>query len=77
MVRKLSLSEYPDWPRMMSKSTAAAYLDVSIATFEKYVPVESLPFGSRALYDREELDQFVSGLTNRGPIDLVGSYMEH
>lgn len=54
-------------PRMMRRSTAAAYLDLSAADFEREVAAGRLPmpvrFGSGEHWSREAIDQAVSKLT--------------
>lgn len=51
----------PDWPRMMRKSTASAYLDMSDAAFQRAVDAGELPspvqLGDTILWSRPALDK--------------------
>ena len=53
-------ARYPHWPRMMRRSTAAAYCDLSSADFEREVCAGRLPagikLGSEAHWSRDQLD---------------------
>lgn len=60
------LDKLPDWPRLMSIETAAAYTSVSPGHFRKHVQVEPIKLGKRVLYDRAAIDQFIDALTGQG-----------
>ena len=53
--------DWPDWPGAMKRATAAAYLDMGVAAFEREIDAGNLPYGfmlggslhwSRAALDR-------------------------
>ena len=54
-------------PRMMRRSTAAAYLDVSTAEFEREVAAGRLPmpvqFGNAEHWSREAIDTAIARMT--------------
>jgi len=55
--RRPALDRLPDWPRMMSRSVAAAYCGVSPNMIGKVYGVEPVRLNARrALYDRRDLD---------------------
>ena len=62
-----SLSDMPNWPRLLSEEQAAAYVGVSRNTFRGMVGSlwpEPVPgFGRRRLYDKEALDKAVDGIS--------------
>jgi len=60
--RRSPSSELPDWPRLLSRPLAAAYVGVSTGTLA-LVPVNPVRIGRRILYDRLSLDAFVDDLT--------------
>ena len=53
-------ARYPHWPRMMRRSTAAAYCDLTSADFEREVAAGRLPegirLGSEVHWSRDQLD---------------------
>lgn len=57
-----SLKDLPDWPRLLSRVQAAAYVGVSTGTFDKEVAVGYWPpgerRGSRIIWDRALLDRY-------------------
>lgn len=61
-------NEMPDWPRLLSRQWAAAYLGVSPGHFDNHVrkAVQPVKLGKRCLYDRLNLDQFVDNLSGTG-----------
>ena len=63
----------PDWPRMMRKSTAAAYLDITDAAFQRAVDSGQLPqpveFGGTKLWSRPAIDLVCEGVAGDGPYD--------
>ncbi|MEH6477840.1 MAG: hypothetical protein V7727_19270 [Sneathiella sp.] len=61
MTRRLELTQLPDWPRLMSLSTAAAYCDMSEPHFKKHFQVTPLQFGKRNLYDKTAIDKILNG----------------
>ena len=63
----------PDWPRMMRRARAAAYLDLTSAEFEREVAAGRLPtpvkLGSCEHWDRHALDEHIERLTGGAPGD--------
>lgn len=49
----------PEWPRLMSRETAAAYCGISPGFFEATCPVVPMRIGSRKLWDRRLIDQWI------------------
>ena len=60
-----TLENFPDWPRLMSIETAAAYTSVSPGHFQKHVQVQPIKLGKRVLYDRAAIDRFIDTLAGR------------
>lgn len=65
---KIALHELPDWPRLMSRVTAAKYLDVSEWTVDNLRRAKTISYlpGTK-LFDRKALDMKLdelSGLSN-------------
>lgn len=58
---KLRPAELPDWPRLMGREQAAAYLSVSPNMLDD-IPVRRVRINSRILWDRLSLDDFASRL---------------
>jgi len=60
-----------DWPRAMKRATAAAYLDLSEAAFEREVASGRLPLpvklGGRDHWNRSAIDEAIDRLN--GPTD--------
>lgn len=58
----------PYWPAAMLRKTAAAYLDMSEAAFEREVMSGRLPmpilFGGKERWSREQIDVYLSNLTD-------------
>lgn len=63
----------PDWPRMLRKSTAAAYCDLSSAEFDREVIAGRLPMpvmlGNSEHWSRTALDERLSALSGEGGAD--------
>lgn len=57
----------PDWPRMMRRSTAASYCDLTVTDFEREVIAGRLPrpvdFGGAEHWSRNQVDEFLDRLT--------------
>lgn len=53
--------QWPYWPRLMLRKTAAAYLDMPVNAFEKEVAVGRLPvpivIGGKERWDRVKVDE--------------------
>lgn len=58
----------PDWPRMLRRENAAAYIDVSPGTFDRLVQNGDIPApltfprSTVKAWDRHDLDGFVQSL---------------
>lgn len=67
------MKHIPDWPRMMKRSTAAAYCDLTVAELEREIAAGRLPspikLGSTEHWSRVELDASLERLTGEGPQD--------
>lgn len=61
-------SKLPYWPAMMLRKTAAAYLDMPEAAFEREVISGRLPmpilFGGKERWSREQINVYLSNLTD-------------
>lgn len=60
----------PYWPAMMLRKTAAAYLDMSEAAFEREVASGALPMpvflGRKPHWHREQVDQHLADMSGTG-----------
>lgn len=54
----------PDWPRLMSIDTAAAYFSLSVNTFRS-LGIAPIEHGRRVLYDRRSLDIFADHMAGQ------------
>jgi hypothetical protein len=65
---KLTSSELPNWPRLLSLPLAAAYVGISEGLFRRGVEARVWPrpirFRRRKLWDRRMLDAKVDALSN-------------
>lgn len=61
MPAKLDIACLPDWPRLMDRETAAAYVSLSVGSL-KLLGVRPIRVGGRVLYDRSALDRVVDAL---------------
>lgn len=63
----------PNWPRMMRKSTAAAYLDMGEAAFQRAVDADELPgsviLGGNPMWSRPAIDERCDHLTGNAAHD--------
>ena len=63
----------PDWPRMMRRATAAAYLDLSVPVFERAVSGGDLPlpvvFAGKDSWCRQQIDSAIDRLLKEPVID--------
>lgn len=63
-------NKLPHWPAMMLRKTAAAYLDMAEAAFEREVAVGALPmpvrFGGKLHWHREQIDEYLAKLFGGG-----------
>lgn len=61
----------PDWPRMMRRTTAARYLDLTGPEFDHEVAAGKVPtpvlLGKTEHWSRASLDQWMDDLTGAGP----------
>lgn len=54
------------WPALMSRTTAAAYLDLSVREFERHpIPAVHLTPRGDKRYAREDLDAFIEMMRER------------
>ena len=64
--RREDIADLPNWPRLLSKAQAAAYVGLSEPAFTYRVGKE-LPsacnIGNRKLWDRREIDDAIDRLT--------------
>lgn len=67
------MKHIPDWPRMMKRATAAAYLDMSVASFEREVMDGRLPapvvLGGLSHWSRREIDAHIERLAGEAAPD--------
>lgn len=65
--------DFPHWPRMLKRSTACAYLDLSAAEFEREIASGRLPhpvmLGNGLHWSRAEIDTYLERLTGESPDD--------
>jgi hypothetical protein len=61
MTRKIPPAELPDWPRLLERPLAAAYLGISVGTFDT-LAISPVRVRSRVLYDRQVLDRYADQL---------------
>lgn len=58
---------FPHWPRMLKRTTACAYLDLSAAEFEREITAGRLPgpvmLGNTEHWSRTQLDAHLERLT--------------
>lgn len=64
--KKADIAGLPDWPRLLSPVQSAAYVGLSLGTFNTRCPIEPIALGSRRLYDRKALDAWVDALGGHG-----------
>lgn len=60
------MKHIPDWPRAMKRATAAAYCDMSVASFDKEVALGRLPgpvmLGGLHHWSRRAIDESLERL---------------
>lgn len=62
--RKADLAGLPNWPRLLSRDHAAAYVGLSPNTFDDWAAgLPRLTFGKRLLWDRKVLDRHADNLS--------------
>lgn len=66
-----------DWPRMMSRQSAAKYLDMTTSEFDNAIAAGKLPegttyFGGKPRWNRAALDEAIEQATGRGPAPWKG-----
>ncbi len=72
---RADLRDLPDWPRLLSREQAAAYLGVSVNMLESRIgnPFPApLRIGGRKVFDRRALDKAVDQLTGNTPQSPAG-----
>ncbi|MFT4055206.1 MAG: helix-turn-helix domain-containing protein [Novosphingobium sp.] len=66
-VMKFHISKLPDWPAAMKRKTAAAYLDMSEAAFEREIIAGRMPagfiFGGREHWHKAAIDRCLERIT--------------
>lgn len=67
------MKHIPDWPRMMKRATAAAYCDMSVASFEREVSDGVLPLpvtlGGLHHWSRTDIDAHLERLAGEAVDD--------
>lgn len=62
------------WPAMMRRATAAAYLELSVAAFEREIVAGTLPkpvrLGGKDAWSKRKLDEAIDILLGEGTADL-------
>jgi len=70
----------PDWPLMLKRAMAAAYLDMSEASFEREIAQGRLPdgvmLGGRAHWYRPALDKAIALIAGEGEHDPEAEFWE-
>ena len=63
------MADLPGWPRLMTRSRAADYCDMSVTAFTARCPVPPLDFGDKRLerFDRLDLDAWIEARKNPSP----------
>lgn len=72
---KIKPGDLPNWPRLLSREMAAAYVGVSPNAFDAF-RIPALKIGTRRLYDRIALDQWVDDRIDAPQNDGSQSWME-
>lgn len=62
----MSSKPLPYWPRLLPREMAAAYCGVSVNHFLAHVPVAHREIGSKKLWDRRAIDEWLDGGDNTG-----------
>lgn len=75
VARVADMANLPDWPRLLSPAQAAAYCGMTAESFRKHVQVEPQKFGSRALFDRFTLDDYLDRLYGRRRAAPAGDWV--
>jgi hypothetical protein len=70
--RKATAADLPDWPRLLGRDKAAAYLDMSPNMLDT-LPLVPVKIGTRRLYDRRSLDRLVDNLSGGAESSLSAS----
>lgn len=63
MTREIPPAQLPDWPRLLERPLAAAYLGISVGTFDT-LAISPVRVRSRVLYDRHVLDRYADQLAS-------------
>lgn len=67
------MKHIPTWPRMMKRATAAAYCDLSVASFEREVAIGRLPLpvklGNTEHWCQAQIDAALDRLTGQAAPD--------
>lgn len=68
-------SELPNWPRLLSRELAAAYIGQSPNTLDR-LRIAYHRVGVRRMYDRNDLDRWVDDLAGQGQDGNPQSWMD-
>ena len=77
--RRTDLSDLPNWPRLLSRAQAAAYVGLSEPAFGDRVGKvwpEAVSLGKRKLWDRRELDEAVDRLNRANALSAHDMFRE-
>lgn len=59
MTKRLQPEQMPDWPRLMPRLLAAAYVGISPSHFDGHCPIEPILWAGKKLWDRRALDEWI------------------
>jgi hypothetical protein len=62
----------PGWPRLLPRELAAAYCGVAVNTFLAHVPVACVRIGTKPLYDRHAIDEWL----DRGSVPTSEEWLD-
>lgn len=58
-LRKKQLHDLPDWPQAMTRDVAAAYLMMSINSFDTHVDIDPIRVGGIERWHRAAIDRWL------------------
>lgn len=74
MTKRLPPHDMPDWPRLMSRALAAAYVGISPSHFDGVYPIEPIVWAGKKLWDRKRLDEWIDRY--QGSVQPLGDWAE-